>query len=150
MLLRFVLLRPSNCYLIVCFSMLWCYKFEGLVPLKRLIPLQMFAPVLSQESDVQWLSDVYMVHKCFSFLYRLDCWFSRLNGVILVIVRGLYSLLFGLTKTPCWRPYLDLYWCTFINCYLYGEMTYSYSYHILHYLWNRFASRFSLRCMVFN
>ena len=28
-------------------------KGEGLVPLKRLIPLQMFAPVLSQESDVQ-------------------------------------------------------------------------------------------------
>ena len=26
---------------------------EGLVPLKRLIPLQMFAPVLSQESNVQ-------------------------------------------------------------------------------------------------
>ena len=28
-------------------------KGEGLVPLKCLIPLQMFAPVLSQESDVQ-------------------------------------------------------------------------------------------------
>ena len=38
--------------------MLWCYaivsqKGVGLVPLKRLIPPQMFAPVLSQESDVQ-------------------------------------------------------------------------------------------------
>ena len=43
-------------------------KGEGLVPLKRLIPLQMFAPVLSQESDVQWLSSVYVVHTCFSFL----------------------------------------------------------------------------------
>ena len=31
---------------------------------------------LSQESDVQWLSSVYVVHKCcsFSFLYRLDSW----------------------------------------------------------------------------
>ena len=37
--------------------MLGCYtivsdKEEGLVPLKRLIPLQLFAPVLSHESDV--------------------------------------------------------------------------------------------------
>ena len=53
--------------------MLWCYtivseKGEGLVPLKHLIPLQMFAPVLSQESDVQKLSFVYVVHTCFSFL----------------------------------------------------------------------------------
>ena len=36
--------------------MLWCYTIVsekgGLVPLKRLIPLQMFAPVLIQESDV--------------------------------------------------------------------------------------------------
>ena len=38
--------------------MLRCYtivseKGEGLVPFKRLIPLQMFAPVLIQESDVK-------------------------------------------------------------------------------------------------
>ena len=44
---------------ILCFSMSWCYAIvsekgkEGLDPLKRLILLHMFAPVLSQESDVQ-------------------------------------------------------------------------------------------------
>ena len=37
-------------------------KGEGLVPLKRLIPLQMFAPVLCQESNV------YVICTCFSFL----------------------------------------------------------------------------------
>ena len=64
-------------------------KGEGLVPLERLIPLQMFVPVLSQESDVQKLSFVYVIYTCFSFLvflYRLDRWFSRLNGFTLVLL----------------------------------------------------------------
>ena len=36
-------------------------------------------------------------HPCFSFFYRLDRWFSRLNGYTLVIVWALYSLLFGVS-----------------------------------------------------
>ena len=54
--------KPANWYFTVCFSMLWCYAIvlekgrrSGLDPLKRLIPLQMFAPVLSQESDISAL-----------------------------------------------------------------------------------------------
>ena len=49
-------------------------------------------------------------HKCFSFrfLYRLHCWFSRLNGFTLVICRALYSLLCGVNqgsvlKAVLWR-----------------------------------------------
>ena len=43
---------------LVCLFLLWCYiivsdKGEGLVPLKHVVPLQLIAPVLSQESDVQ-------------------------------------------------------------------------------------------------
>ena len=78
-------------------------KGEGLDALKRLIPLQMFAPVLSQESDVQLLSFVYVMITCFLFLvffilYRLDRWFSRLNGFTLVIFGTLYILLFGASQ----------------------------------------------------
>ena len=42
-------------YVFLCCDVMLLFqkKGEGLVPLKRLIPLQMFAPVLSQESDVQ-------------------------------------------------------------------------------------------------
>ena len=35
---------------------------------------------------------------CFSFLYRLDRWFSRLNGLTLVFVWALYSVLFGVSQ----------------------------------------------------
>ena len=69
-----------------------------MVLLKRLILLQLFAPFLSQESDVQWLSSVYVVHKLsflVFFLYRLDRWFSRLNGFTLEI-KG--PLLFGVSQ----------------------------------------------------
>ena len=42
-------------YVFLCCDVMLLFqkKGEGLDPLKRLIPLQMFAPVLSQESDVQ-------------------------------------------------------------------------------------------------
>ena len=51
--------------------MLSCYtivseKGKGLTPLKRLIPLQLFAPVTRQESDVQW----FISGSHFLFLYR--------------------------------------------------------------------------------
>ena len=82
----------------MCLSMLWCYmvvsdnyKGAGLVPLKRLNPLQLFALVLSQGSDLQYLLLVNVVQKFFSFLvflYRLDRWFSRLNGFSLVLFSG--------------------------------------------------------------
>ena len=57
----------------------------------------MFASVLSQESDVQQLSFVYVVHTCFSFLVFIQIrrFVSRLNGFTLVIFGALYSLLFG-------------------------------------------------------
>ena len=43
-----------TCVFLCCDVMLlFRKKGEGLDPLKRLIPLQMLAPVLSQESDVQ-------------------------------------------------------------------------------------------------
>ena len=48
--------------------------------IKTFNPLKMFASVLSQKSDEQQLSSVYKVHTRFSFSYRLDRWFSRLNG----------------------------------------------------------------------
>ena len=35
----------------------------------------------------------------FSFLYRLDRWFSRLNGFTLIIFKALYSLLFGVSQS---------------------------------------------------
>ena len=39
-------------YVVICYA-IFSEKGEGLDPLNRLIPLQMFAPVLSQEFDVQ-------------------------------------------------------------------------------------------------
>ena len=51
----------------------------------------------SKEPVVQWLSFVDMVHKCHFFWYKLDRWFSCLNGFTLVICRALYSLLFGVS-----------------------------------------------------
>ena len=56
----------------------------------------MFAPLLSRESDVH--KSVFVVHTCFSFLYRLDSWFSRLNGFTVVNFGALYSLLFGVDQ----------------------------------------------------
>ena len=50
----------------LCCDTIVLEKGEGLVPLKRLKPLQLFVTVLG--SDVQWLSSVYVIHKCFSFL----------------------------------------------------------------------------------
>ena len=58
--------------------MLWCYtivsdKGEGWYLLKRLNPLHLLAPVLSQESDVQLLLFSDVVHKFFSFLvFNID------------------------------------------------------------------------------
>ena len=48
-------------------------KDEGWYQLKRVNPLYVCAPVLSQELDVQWLSFVNVVHKCFSlFVFYID------------------------------------------------------------------------------
>ena len=37
-------------------------------------------------------------------------------------------------KAQCWRPYIDLLWFTFINCYLDGELSHWHSHHIFLYL----------------
>ena len=59
-LVTFVLIELSltidilSCVFLCCdVLLLFQKKGEGYVPLIRLIPLQMFAPVLRQESDVQ-------------------------------------------------------------------------------------------------
>ena len=73
-------------------------KGEGFVPLKRLIPLQIFAPVQAKNLMYSSLCNLY-VFLVSRFLYRLDRWFSRLNGFTrLVIIRALYSLLFGVNR----------------------------------------------------
>ena len=47
----------------------YCFrKGPRSVPIKFINPLHLFAPVLSQKSDVKQLSFVNVVHKCFSFL----------------------------------------------------------------------------------
>ena len=60
---------------------------------------------------------------CFSFLYRLDRWVSRLNGFTLVILGPFIVCCSMWANVPCWRSYLDLEWFTFINCYLDGELS---------------------------
>ena len=99
-----------NCYTIIS------EKGESWYLFKRLNPLQLFAPVLSQECDIQWLSFVDVVHKCLSllvFLYRLDPLFFRLNGFTLVMFCALYGLLFGVShvsvlKTVLWPIMVNL------------------------------------------
>ena len=65
--------------------------------------MKMFNPaanVLSQESVVVVCFCnlyVFLVSRSF-ILYRLDRWFSRLNGFTLVIFGALYSLLFGVSQ----------------------------------------------------
>ena len=65
--------------------------------------------VLSQESDVQCLSFDFMWFIsvfCFSFLYRLNRCFSRLNGFTLVIFWALLSLLIGVSKSSVLKTVL--------------------------------------------
>ena len=87
-----------------------------LLLLTRLNPLHLFAPVQSQEPNIQWLSFVYVFNKTLVFLvffYRfinLDKWFSSLNNVEWLYTSyflALYSLLFSVSqgsvlKTVLW------------------------------------------------
>ena len=68
------------------------------------------------------------------FSYRLDRWFSRLNGFTLVILGPFIACCSVWAMAPCWRPYL--WWFTFINCYLDGELSHWHSHHIFLYLFN--------------
>ena len=81
---------------------------DGWCLLRRLNPMHLFAPVLSQEPDVQWLSFVDVVYKCFSFLYRLDrCeldgdlfhWLSYYIFIHLIIPKRSRLMLSGILTT---------------------------------------------------
>ena len=57
---------------------------------------------------------VFLVSRFF-ILYRLDRWFSRLNGFTLVIYGPFIACCSVWAKAPYWRPYIDLEWFTFFK-----------------------------------
>ena len=71
------------------------------------------------------------------FLYRLDLWFSSLNGFTLLILGPFIACCSVWANAPCWWPYLDLQWFSFINCYLDGELSH---WHIFLYLLRQYQT----------
>ena len=51
-------------------------------------------------------------------------------------------------KAPCWRPYIDLSWFTFINWYLEGELSHLHSHHIFLYLYKTFYLEIVIKCVL--
>ena len=124
-----IVLNHFNWYYIMCISMLWYYttvsgkgRSCGTNNMFNSAAIVCVCP----EFDVHWLPFVYVVHKCFSFLvflYRLVNWFSRFNDFTLIILGTFIACCSVLVYAPCWRPYIDLWWFTFINCDLDWELS---------------------------
>ena len=94
----------KHCYNIVsCKGEVWCL-------LKRLNPLHLFAPfqvrnLMFSRPLLMWLISFFLVSR---LLYRLDRWFSRLNGFTLVIFETLYILLFDVSQGCVLKPLYTL------------------------------------------
>ena len=96
--------------------MLWCYTIVKirLVPIETINPLHLSAPVLSQEFDVQQLSFVDVVHKCFSFFIYIRPLIFPFEWFLHMFFEALCSLLFGVSqgsvlKTVFWPKIVYFY-----------------------------------------
>ena len=106
-----------------CLSMLWCYAIVS-VKGRRFGSIKTFNPaanVCTCPKSGIWCTVVAVclcnlyVFLVSRFFYRLDRWFSRLNGLTLVILGPFIACCLVWAKDPCWRPYIDLYWFTFLK-----------------------------------
>ena len=108
--------KPSNWFLIVCFSMLWYYTIVSEKG-RRFGAIKTFNPsanVCTCPKSGIWCTVVVVclcnlyVFLVSRFLYRFDRWFSHLNGFKLVVLGHFIACCSVWAKAPCWRPYIDL------------------------------------------
>ena len=122
--------RLTDIFLCCDVMLLFRKMGHGLVPLKR----NPAANVCTCPKSGIWctvvvacLCNLY-VFLVSRFLYRLDRWFSRLNGFALIILGPFRAFCSVWAKARCWSRTLT--YNTFINCYLDEELSHWHSYHI--------------------